>query len=57
MSQGTDGQSVLWEENVPLMQQGVHKELVKRAYEGSEKSSRVYPLQGKCFCGDATDQS
>ena len=41
-------QAVLWEENVPLMQQGVHKELVKRAYEGSG-NSRVFPLRENVF--------
>lgn len=49
MSQVTEVQSFLWEDNVPLMQQGVHKELVKRAYEGSENGSRVYPLRVNVF--------
>jgi uracil-DNA glycosylase len=49
MSLETDGRSFLWEENVPLMQQGVHKELVRRAYEGSENSARVYPLRENVF--------
>jgi uracil-DNA glycosylase len=49
MSLETDGRSLLWEENVPLMQQGVHKELVRRAYEGSENSGRVYPLRENVF--------
>jgi len=40
--------AVLWEENVPLMQQGWHKKLVKQAYEGSEKS-RVFPLRENVF--------
>lgn len=49
MEQGTEVQSVLWEENVPLMQQGLHKELVKRAYEGSGKGNRVFPVRENVF--------
>lgn len=40
--------AVLWEDNVPLMQQGLHKELVKRAYEGS-LNNRVFPLRENVF--------
>jgi uracil-DNA glycosylase len=49
LGQGTDIQSLYWEENVPLMQQGLHKELVKRAYECSGKDSRVFPLRDNVF--------
>ncbi|TKB27749.1 uracil-DNA glycosylase [Desulfopila sp. IMCC35006] len=48
VKQQTDVQAVLWEENVPLMQQGLHRELVKRAYEGAGES-RVYPLRENVF--------
>lgn len=41
-------QPALWEENVPLMRQGVHKKLVTLAYESSEKA-RVFPLRENVF--------
>ncbi|MGB3212540.1 MAG: uracil-DNA glycosylase [Desulforhopalus sp.] len=34
---------------MPLMQQGVHKELVKRAYEGSSSGNRIFPLRENVF--------
>ena len=49
MGQGPGIQSVLWEENVPLMQQGVHKELARRAYEGSGADNRVFPVRDNVF--------
>jgi uracil-DNA glycosylase len=49
MGQGTEVQSGLWEENVPLLQQGLHKELVKRAYEGSGNGNRVFPVREDVF--------
>ncbi len=49
MGQGTEVQSALWEQNVPLMQQGLHKDLVKLAYEGSGKGSRVFPFRENVF--------
>ena len=45
---GPKVQTVLWETTVPLMQQGLHKELVKRAYEGSG-NNRVFPLRENVF--------
>lgn len=48
MQQGTQIQSVLWEENVPLMQQGLHKELLKRAFLDSG-NNRVFPLRENVF--------
>ena len=39
----------LWEETVPLMQQGVHRELVKKAYEGSGTAVRVFPARENVF--------
>jgi len=49
LGQGTGLQSYLWEENVPLMQKGKHKELVKRAYECADKNCRVFPLRENVF--------
>ena len=45
---GPEFKTVLWEDNVPLMRQGLHKELVKRAYEGS-RNIRVFPLRENVF--------
>lgn len=44
-------QSVLWEENVPLMQQGLHKELVRLAYENTRtgKNHKVFPARENVF--------
>ncbi len=41
-------QTVLWEKTVPLMQQGLHKKLVERAYDGSA-DNRVFPLRENVF--------
>ena len=46
---GKRAQSVLWEQNVPLMQQGFHKDLVKHAYVGSGKGSRIFPFRENVF--------
>ncbi len=48
MGQGIEEQA-LWEKNVPLMQEGLHKELVKRAYEDSGNGNRVFPLRENVF--------
>jgi len=49
MDRQTEVSAVLWEESVPLMQQGLHKELVKRAYEGGGSGNRVFPLRENVF--------
>lgn len=49
MEQGPEAKSDLWEENVPLMQQGVHRELVKLAYEGLAAGDCVFPVREKVF--------
>lgn len=49
MGQGLKEKNVLWEENVPLMQQGLHKELVKRAYESAENRNRIFPVRENVF--------
>ncbi len=41
-------QPALWEENVPLMRQGLHKKLVRLAYENSGKD-QVFPLRENVF--------
>ena len=49
LGQGTGTQvQALWEENVPLMQKGIHKELLKRAYELGN-GNRVFPLRENVF--------
>ncbi len=49
MEQKPEVQSVLWEDIVPLMQQGVHKKLVKLAYEGSGAEAGVFPIRENVF--------
>ena len=39
----------LWEENVPAMQQGYHKELVKKAYESVPRNAKVFPARENVF--------
>lgn len=41
--------TLLWEESVPLMQQGVHKQLVNLAYETSAQRHKVYPARANVF--------
>lgn len=40
---------MLWEEQVPLMRQGVHRELVRQAYGPAAEGSPVYPLREHVF--------
>ena len=40
---------MLWEENVPLMQQGVHKDLVQRAYVGQVGKKKIFPARENVF--------
>ena len=42
-------ESMLWEENVPLMQQGLHKKLVKLAYEAPDTRYKIYPARENVF--------
>lgn len=42
-------QSDLWLDNVPLLQQGFHKELLTRAYEEGGSGTRVFPLRENVF--------
>ncbi|MCA1766352.1 MAG: uracil-DNA glycosylase [Desulfobulbaceae bacterium] len=39
----------LWEESVPLMKQGYHKELLNEAYGEAAKGSKVYPPRDLVF--------
>ncbi|MCP3889668.1 MAG: uracil-DNA glycosylase [Desulfobulbaceae bacterium] len=39
----------LWEENVPLMKKGFHKELLSKAYDNVVAGSRVFPLREYVF--------
>ena len=40
---------MLWEEQVPLLKQGYHKELVRTAYEAEGQSNRIYPPRELVF--------
>lgn len=40
---------ILWEEQVPLMQQGYHKELIQKAYGEASLGQRVYPPRDLVF--------
>jgi uracil-DNA glycosylase len=42
-------ESMLWEETVPLMQQGLHKKLVKLAYEAPGTRHKIYPARENVF--------
>lgn len=46
MEEQTAIKSVLWEESVPLMRQGLHKELVRLAYD---KNPKVFPTRENVF--------
>ena len=41
--------SALWEDNVPLMREGLHKELVKLAYEEHNKNCKIFPERAHVF--------
>lgn len=49
MNQPEICESALWEENVPLMKQGWHKELVQTAYMQGEQNCRVFPQRDNVF--------
>ncbi len=40
---------MLWEEQVELLKQGLHKELVKKAYGPASRGRRVYPDRERVF--------
>lgn len=40
---------MLWEEQVPLLQEGYHRVLEKKAYEELTQGRRVYPLRAHLF--------
>jgi uracil-DNA glycosylase len=42
-------ESDLWEDNVPLMREGVHRKLVKLAYEGQDHKNKIYPERLNVF--------
>ncbi|MFH0781036.1 MAG: uracil-DNA glycosylase [Pseudomonadota bacterium] len=42
-------ESMLWEESVPLMQQGFHKKLVHLAYENPDTHQKVFPARENVF--------
>ncbi len=49
MEHQTQTESMLWEEQVPLMQQGLHKRLVALAYENPATRYKVYPARENVF--------
>lgn len=42
-------QSILWEENVPLLQEGMHRILLRKAYENGPTGQPVFPPREKVF--------
>jgi len=42
-------QSHLWEENVPAMLQGYHRELLRKAYETEPGNVKIFPLRENVF--------
>ena len=40
---------MLWEEQVPMLQEGLHRKLAQKAYGELSKGKRVYPLREKIF--------
>jgi uracil-DNA glycosylase len=42
-------ETMLWEENVPLMQQGFHKKLIELAYTSIDIHHKVYPARENVF--------
>lgn len=40
---------ILWEQIVPLMRQGFHKELIEKAYSSTSDSTKVFPLREHVF--------
>jgi len=42
-------QNFLWEDSVPLMVKGVHKELLQKAFSSAGKSQHVYPDRENVF--------
>lgn len=45
----TQPSSPLWEESVPLMVQGVHKQLLEKAYSSAPSNRAVYPARENVF--------
>jgi uracil-DNA glycosylase len=41
--------AMLWEEQVPLLKQGVHRELINKAYGHSAQGQKVFPLRELIF--------
>lgn len=40
---------MLWEETVPLMKEGYHRQLVSNAYDNVQKGQQVYPYEENVF--------
>lgn len=49
MGQQIQSESMLWEETVPSMRQGLHKKLVKLAYENPSSYKKVFPDRVNVF--------
>jgi uracil-DNA glycosylase len=41
--------SELWEDNVPLLKEGRHKEIIRKAYEVTAPGTKVFPLRENVF--------
>ncbi|MCP3931643.1 MAG: uracil-DNA glycosylase [Bacteroidetes bacterium] len=40
---------MFWEEQIPLLKKGYHKDLVRKAYDGLSHGKKVYPLRENVF--------
>ena len=49
MEKEPEKQSQLWEEHVPAMKQGYHRELLKKAYESGPGNVKIFPLREDVF--------
>lgn len=49
MTQAKAEAKILWEETIPLMQEGFHKKLVSKAYTASADCQKVFPLRENVF--------
>lgn len=49
MKEDAKKQSQLWEETVPVMQQGYHRELLTKAYESGPRDVKIFPLRENVF--------
>lgn len=49
MKEEPEKKSQLWEENVPAMRQGYHREILRKAYETEPGNVKIFPLRENVF--------